>query len=209
MRDTKEYTIFDGVTPVAVTSSTDATPIVVTATSHGFSNDDLVLIYGHTTNIAANGVYRVANKTNNTFELVDKDSRADIAGSGAGAGSSGLVVAAPKIPLVKDFRNAILSVFTGGTATLTLKVAGSVGKVDGDSPNFGGTVTASNPYDFLEVVDLQDGSAVDGDTGVAASGADVARQFEVNINAIKYLTVFPTAWTQGSITVKLLLTDNK
>jgi len=209
MRDFKEYTILDTVTPVAVTSSTDATPIVVTATSHGFATGDLVLIYGHTTNIAANGVFKITKVNNNSFSLQDRNTGANIAGSGAGAGSSGLVIPAPKIPLISDFRNAVLHVFTSGTATLTAKIAGSVGKTDGSCPNFGATVSISNPYDFVQVVDLEDGSAVDGDTGVVASGADVARQFEVNINALKYLTVFPISWSQGAITVKLLLTSNE
>lgn len=209
MRDFKEYTILNGVTPVAITSSTDATPIVVTASSHGFSNDDLVLIFGHTTNIAANGIYRVANVDTNTFELVDKDTRANIAGSGGGAGSGGLVVAAPKVPLISDFKHAIISVITAGTATLTLKVAGSIGKTNGDAPNFGATQSASNPYDYIQLVDLEDASTVDGDTGVAASGADVNRMFELNINALKYMTIFPSAWTQGSITVKLQLFNNE
>lgn len=209
MRDFKEYTILDGVTPVAVTSSTDATPIVVTATAHGFSTGDLVLIYGHTTNIAANGIYRITKLTDNTFSLQDKDTDADIAGSGGGAGSGGLVVAAPKVPLISDFRNAILSIFTGGTATLTAQIAGSIGKTNGDSPNFGATQSAANPYTFLAAADLEDGTLDEGDAGIAASGADVSKQFEVNINGMKYITVLPTAWTQGSITAKLQIFNNQ
>lgn len=53
----------------AISSSTNATPIVVTATSHGFSNNDLVFIDGHTTNTAANGFWKIANVAANTFEL--------------------------------------------------------------------------------------------------------------------------------------------
>jgi hypothetical protein len=73
----------------AITSSTDATPIVVTATSHGFIDGDYVRIYDHATNTNANGVWRVANKTPNTFELVDPETGANRAGNGAGAGSGG------------------------------------------------------------------------------------------------------------------------
>ena len=209
MRDSKEYTILDGVTPVAVTSSTDATPIVVTATSHGFSNGDLVLIFGHTTNIAANGIFRVANKTDNTFELTDRNTGADIAGTGGGVGSSGLVIPAPKIPLTQDFANAILSIITSGTATSTLKIAGSAGDTNGDSPEFGATQSAANNYSFLAAADLEDGTLTEGDTGVVVAGTDINKTYEVNTNAIKYLTVFPITWTQGVITVKLLLTSNQ
>ncbi len=74
------------------TSSTDATPIVMTSTAHGFTNGDLVLITGHATNTAANGLRRVANAAANTFELTDPYTGANIAGSGGGAGSGGSLV---------------------------------------------------------------------------------------------------------------------
>lgn len=54
---------------VAITSSTNATPIVVTATGHGLVNGDFVQIDSHTTNTSANGIWKVANKTSTTFEL--------------------------------------------------------------------------------------------------------------------------------------------
>ena len=55
---------------VAITSSTNATPIVVTRNSHGLSNGDTVIVNGHTTNTKANGVWEIANVAANTFELV-------------------------------------------------------------------------------------------------------------------------------------------
>lgn len=54
----------------SIASSTNATPIVVTITSHGYSNGDVVQITGHTTNTNANGNWKIANVTANTFELV-------------------------------------------------------------------------------------------------------------------------------------------
>lgn len=204
MRDYKEYTIWDAVTPQAVTSSTDATPIVVTKASHGYSTGDLVIINGHTTNIAANGMYKITRLSSSTFSLQDLNTGADIAGTGAGAGSSGVVALAPKIVLHSDFRDMILQVGTTGTATLTFKIAGSLGKNNGDTPNFGGTVLPSNPYTFLQIINLDTAVAVNGATGVVASGADIQNSYEVNMNGMKYITVIPTAWTQGVITVKVM-----
>ena len=214
----QEVTLYDAVTPVAVTSSTDATPIVVTATAHGFSNGDRVLIYGHTTNIAANGIFKVASVTTNTFALIDEFTGTNVAGSGAGAGSSGLVVKAPPIMMVSEFRNIVLQVNTAGSATVNLKVAASLGKPSSsyatvnspryDFPNFGATVIPLNPYTFLQVIDLDTASTVNGATGIAATGTDLAKQYEININANKYLTVFPATWTQGAITVKAILVTN-
>lgn len=67
----------------AITGATNATPIVVTANSHGLANGDLVSIGGVAGNLAANGHFRVANQSTNTFELVHPVTGANIAGSGA------------------------------------------------------------------------------------------------------------------------------
>lgn len=208
MRDYKEYVVLDAVTPQAVTSSTDATPIVVTKASHGYSNGDLVMINGHTTNVAANGIFRVANKDANTFELTDRYTGANIAGSGGGAGADGVVMLAPKILLVEDFRNCIFSVETTGSANFTLKPAGSLGKPvsaqnsHGDTPNFAATQSPSNPYSFLQIINLDTAAAVNGATGVTSAGTDLHNMYEVNINAVKYLTFVLTAWSAGALTVK-------
>lgn len=214
MRLREAYTIWNNVTPVAITSSTDATPIVVTATSHGFTTGQQVMIFGHTTNVAANGLYSITRLSANTFSLQQINGGASVAGSGAGAGSSGNVVLAPKVPMVSEFRNVILQIGTTGTATLTVKVAGSLGIIGAGGvtpacPNFAGTVSPTNPYTFLQVIDLDTGSTVNGATGIAASGADINKTYEININAMEFITLIPTAWTQGAITAKILLADNE
>lgn len=207
MKDLKEYTLLNAVTPVAVTSSTDATPIVVTATTHGFATGDIVLIYGHTTNVAANGIYKVTRLTADTFSLQNLNTGASIAGSGAGAGSGGLCMIAPKIPFIGDFRNAILQVGTTGTATTTIKVAGTLGNPASESgvPNFGATVSPTNPYTFLQIINLDTAAAVNGATGIVVAGTDINNQYEVNVNAMKYITVIPVTWSAGAITVKMYL----
>jgi len=75
--------------PVTITDVTSADPVVVTAASHGFENDDEVDIYDiewtETLDTIGNPVavdqlntrrYTVANKTTNTFELNDSDGNA-------------------------------------------------------------------------------------------------------------------------------------
>lgn len=215
-RESEEYIIFNAVTPVAITSSTDATPIVVTATAHGLNTGDLVMINGHTTNLAANGIFRVTRLTANTFSLQDYVTGANIAGSGGGAGSSGVMIAGPKILDVRDFRNVILSVFTSGSFNGTIKLGGSLGKLKSDvtipggsdTPNFGATISKSNPYQYVQLIDLDTAAAVNGATGVTSAGTDLAKQYEVNVNALKYFCPVLTAWSAGAITMKALLTDN-
>ena len=57
----------------AITAASNATPIVVTSTSHGFTNADFVYIDGVGGNLSANGIYKIANVAANTFELTRLD----------------------------------------------------------------------------------------------------------------------------------------
>lgn len=211
----QSYTLYDNVTPVTVTSSTDATPIVVTATAHGFVTGNRVLIIGHATNVAANGIYLVTRITANTFSLQDEITGVNVAGSGAGAGSGGLAVLAPPVMHVSDFRNIIFQLGTSGTATMTVKFAGSLGKPisasiapRGGYPNFAATVSPSNPYSFLQVINLDTAAAINGATGVVVAGADVDIQVEMNTNAMLYVTAFPVTWSAGAITLKAIVVTN-
>lgn len=56
-----------------ITAASNATPIVITATAHGFANGDLVLIDAVGGNLAANGIWKIANQAANTFELQRPD----------------------------------------------------------------------------------------------------------------------------------------
>lgn len=52
-----------------IVSTTNTTPIVLTITGHLWGNGDWLFINDHTVNTAANGLWRVANKTADTVEL--------------------------------------------------------------------------------------------------------------------------------------------
>lgn len=209
-RNSIEKTILNAVTPTLITGSTDATPIVVTSAGHGFVDGDRVFIYGHTTNIAANGLRKVTVLSSSTYSLQGEFAGENIAGSGAGAGgASGFCMKAPDVLLCSDFKAIDYQIITAGTATMTIKVAGSQGKLEPDStsprfdyPVFGATVSKTNPYSFLQIVNLDSGTATAGSTGIAVAGTDICNLYEANVNGVKYSTAFPTAWTQGSITVK-------
>ena len=77
-----------------------------------------------------------------------------------------------------------------------------------DFPNFAATVGPSNEFTYLQIINLDTASALNGATGIVLSGADTNTTYEVNVNAIKYLTVFPISWTQGAITIKALMVTN-
>lgn len=217
MNQIEEYTLYDTVTPQTLTSSTDATPIVVTKTAHGLSTGDVIHIMGHTTNVAANGIRRITVLSSSTFSLQDPYTGADIAGSGAGAGSSGHATLNPKVINVAGFKKAVVNYVTAGTATHTFKFAGSTGKLRADQtargmdiPNFGGTLSDTNFYNFLAWTDLDVVASglkteTTGATGIAASGTDLNKTVAIDVSGLKYFCLIPTAWTQGSVSAKLQL----
>lgn len=67
--------------PVTITVATDDDPVVITAIAHGLSNGDFVKINGGDMVELTDRIFRVADKTDNTFELQDDaGSPADIDG---------------------------------------------------------------------------------------------------------------------------------
>jgi len=103
---------------------------------------------------------------------------------------------------VKDFRHAVVTVNTASSANGTLKFAGAITDA---APNFAGAQSATNAWDYVEVKDLEDGSAIDGDTGIAPAGTDDHRLFEVNVNGLTWLNANITAISAGTFTVQVTL----
>jgi hypothetical protein len=56
-----------------ITGVTNVSPMVVTATSHGFSNGDIVVQQNVGGNLAANGTFKVASVTTSTYALTNLD----------------------------------------------------------------------------------------------------------------------------------------
>lgn len=102
---------------------------------------------------------------------------------------------------VKDFRHLIIAIATASNANLTVK---AVGSLEETAPDFTAAQTAANMYDFLEMVDLQDGSKISGDTGIAFAGTDDYRLLEINTDGMEWLTFRVTARVAGNVTVKIL-----
>lgn len=68
--DSTLVTSTGGYASKAISSSTNASPIVVTtSTTHGYANGDVVQIENHATNTNANGLWTIVVLTSNTFSL--------------------------------------------------------------------------------------------------------------------------------------------
>lgn len=182
----------------AITSSTNAAPIEITKNSHGYVTGDRITVNGHATNTAANGTWYVTRTGANTFTLDGST------GNGVG-GATGAMAKACGIALTEDFTHAVFNLAFATSPTMTVKLAGAISE---SSPDFAATQSPSNAYDFIDMTDLQDGSSIDGDTGVAVAGTADVRQFEANINGIRWLSFLPTAGSAGTVTITARLFSN-
>lgn len=70
-----------------ITSSTNATPIVVTtAVAHGFTTGDIVYVDGITTGTSGNGLWAITAASGSVFSLTDPVTGGNAVGNGVGAG---------------------------------------------------------------------------------------------------------------------------
>lgn len=186
-------TLLDAAPVLAITSSTNATPIVITKNSHGLATNDVITVNGHETNTAANGRWVVTKVNDNTFSLNGS------VGNGIG-GATGCFAPAARVAMIQDYDTAVISVDTASSASMTVKLVGSIAT---NHPDFAQAQSAANQYDFIDMVDLEDGASVDGDTGFTCAGTDDHRMFEANTNGLRWISVLPTAGTVGVVTVKI------
>lgn len=106
---------------------------------------------------------------------------------------------------VADQNNIGVTVATTA-ASGTLKFACSMAD---NEPTFSTSSSATNRWDYVEMVDLEDGSAIDGDTGLTLANTTDVRQFELNVNSFKWCTANLSSWTAGTTTVKFLRANNQ
>lgn len=110
---------------------------------------------------------------------------------------------------VSQFKHIGVAIIGAGTppANFTVKCQGSV-----DVPAnvaFGTAPSGSNIWDYVGMYDLEDGSFIDGDTGVSFSGANDVRQFTVNADELRTLCFEVTGYTAGNVTVIVFPMNNQ
>lgn len=113
-----------------------------------------------------------------------------------------------------DFRNAVLEITASAAVNLTIKVVGSnLSDVNSTSateqyPVFTNADSVTNPWSYLQIVDLNTGNFIPGTTGVALSVAGTYK-YEVNVNAIRWVGLEISSYVAGNIKASISLTDNR
>jgi parallel beta-helix repeat protein len=157
---------------IALSSCSDTTPIVCTATSHGLANGAAVWIQGVTGITNADGFFNIGNVTTNTFTLENYLYFPSFVPSGNGAyGGKGVLT-----PLTAYTLNSNPRVYLdgpNGTLTNSLQNAAANGKANSSNYVFGQLGTAFNDFDSIYTqtgVDAQNSSTGTGMQRYAISG---------------------------------------
>lgn len=224
MRDIREYIIMDrqGTITKAFTA---ATTDICTASSHGFKNGDRVVLTtagGNTAlpgGLALSTVYWIIEVTSNTFKLSARavttyttgdrvpPTAVDITSTESTGTHTITMHDIGRNIFVGDFRHCILSFDGSSSANMTVKFLGSIGKstTEDDAPDFSASQAYDNQWEKIEAIDLQSGSAINGDTGIPQAGTSIHRMYELNINGLRWINAIVTAWSVGGTTIRVRL----
>lgn len=100
---------------------------------------------------------------------------------------------------VDNSRHVVLAITADGTTpTFRIRVKGSI---TNDAPNFGGAQTRQNQWEYIMLKDLNDGTTIDGSTGISWAGTGSTRLVEINTNGLKHFVVEVDNHTSGNATV--------
>lgn len=101
------------------------------------------------------------------------------------------------VALVEDYKSMNFNFIAPALSNYTIKFVKSNQTT---RPDFTAAQSATNEWNTVEVIDLEDGNAIDGDTGIAVAGA-VNRSFEVNTNGIRWFAAIISSYVAGTATV--------
>lgn len=87
-----------------------------------------------------------------------------------------------------------------GAANATINFVGSLSNT---APTFSAARSVSNHFEYIDVIDLEDGASIDGDTGIAFAAANDFRNLEVNFGGLKWINAVVSSWVDGQITLKV------
>ena len=91
-------------------------------------------------------------------------------------------------------------------ANLTIKFVGSMSNA---APTFSAARSVTNNFEYIDVLDLQDGASIDGDTGIAFAAANDIRNLEINLGGLRWINAVISSYVAGALTLKVLgLTHN-
>ena len=107
---------------------------------------------------------------------------------------------------VRDFRHVSLAITASSSPTLTVRILGSVAE---EMPDFSSAASETNQWKYVQTKNLEDGSTIDGDTGVNFAGTAGTENVEVNTNNLRWLAVEVSGHSAGTVTVVMAASPNQ
>lgn len=110
---------------------------------------------------------------------------------------------------VEGYRHLTAFIDFAGTPALSVACVGSIGKggTDGtqdNAPDATAAQSKTNSWDYIEMIDLQSGADIDGDTGIEATAND-HRIVNINTDGLKWINFKVLTRTAGNVTVQVKL----
>lgn len=108
---------------------------------------------------------------------------------------------------VRDYRNILITVYTTGSTTATIKFAVSN---EIKAPTFSSAASSTNVYDLVQITPVNSQLTADhisGSTGIVLTGTDVVKMYTIDAGNFScnynWLCPIVSGYTAGSITVEL------
>lgn len=194
---------FDGTSANFTAATTD----IITDASHGLSNDDPVILTTSGTlpaGLTLATIFYVQNATTNTFQLSTTTGNGEIVDiTDTGTGTHTWTDASVSNVAFADGRHTSITLSASGTVDMIVKLVGSNQET---APNFAAAASATNEYDTIQTIDLQNGDPADGDTGLsgAALAAVATTQYAANVDLMRWVALKVTH-TTGTLNAKVAI----
>ncbi len=190
---------------------TAATTDLITSAGHGLKNHDLIVLTTSGTlpaGLTASVPYVVEQATTNTFKLKLKsdNTHPDVTDTGSGVQTWTMHNIGWSINC-RNWKDKLVALDSdgGGDAEMTVKFQVS----DQDTePDFSAVQTVSNQWDYAKVMNLEDRSEIDGDTGFVFNGDDNHVRLLVQDNTAKWINVIISLWVAGEVTAKIRMAND-
>lgn len=107
--------------------------------------------------------------------------------------------------LTADAKQFVFTVHTTAPTTATFKFVAGFKK---DVPDFLTASSNENDWHYVQVIDTEDGTTINGDTGVTLSAAALHKAYSLNLDGAEYIGVIISGATGGGLEIDVMLEDS-
>lgn len=185
---------------------TAATSDIITSNTHGLVSGDVVTVSNSggalPGGLSASTYYWVVKIDADTFYLATSEnatSYVNITNTGSGTHTF-IREQVTKGINVSDYRHVTVQIDSAASTTAGIK---SMGSVTYTYPDFSQAQSTSNNYDYVGMIDLQNATGIDGDTGLSFSNSEDHRLLSINTDGLTSISFKTSGFSAGTLVVKV------